>query len=297
MTNAVHPPIKLFQFPRMFGIPNVSPFCCKVETWLRIARIPYEVVDTLDLRKAPMGKLPFIEDGGLHIADSSLIVDHLVKTRGVDPDARLSDSQRALALLVQRTLEEHYAFVMAYTHLLREEGWRHTRARFDPFPAMVRPLVGSLVRRRITKILWLQGVLRHSHEDIVESALRDWRAVLTLMGGGPFFFGDEPTGIDAIVFAALATTVLTPIDSPIRDFLRSQPACVAYAERMRARFFPELAICTVAGGRPNGEGQIPCRADGRLSERPTPRELMTAAVCNLNEPHKLSRSAPRPGLT
>lgn len=38
MTNAVHPRIKLFQFPRMFGIPNVSPFCCKLETWLRIAR-------------------------------------------------------------------------------------------------------------------------------------------------------------------------------------------------------------------------------------------------------------------
>jgi glutathione S-transferase len=60
------------------------------------------------------------------------------------------------------------------------------------------------------------------------------------MSDGPFFFGNEPTGIDAIVFGALATTVLTPIESPIRDFLRSQPVCVAYAERMRARFFPEL---------------------------------------------------------
>jgi hypothetical protein len=37
MTTAVHPPIKLFQFPRLFGIPNISPFCCKLETWLRIA--------------------------------------------------------------------------------------------------------------------------------------------------------------------------------------------------------------------------------------------------------------------
>jgi glutathione S-transferase len=61
------------------------------------------------------------------------------------------------------------------------------------------------------------------------------------MGEGPFFFGDEPTGVDAIVFGALATSVLTPIRSPIRDFLRSQPACVFYAERMRERFFPELA--------------------------------------------------------
>ena len=68
MTDAVHPPIKLFQFPRMFGIPNVSPFCCKLETWLRIAKVPYEVVDTPDPRKGPKGKLPFIEDGGVRIA-------------------------------------------------------------------------------------------------------------------------------------------------------------------------------------------------------------------------------------
>ena len=62
MTNSVSPAIKLFQFPRMFAIPNLSPFCCKLETWLRIAGIPYETVDTPDPRKGPKGKLPFIED-------------------------------------------------------------------------------------------------------------------------------------------------------------------------------------------------------------------------------------------
>jgi glutathione S-transferase len=254
MTNAMHPPIKLFQFPRMFAIPNVSPFCCKLETWLRIARVPYEVVDTPDPRKAPKGKLPFIEDAGVRIADTSLIVDHLMKTRGVDPDARLDASQRAIALLVQRTLEEHYAFVLAYTHLVRDEGWQHTGARFDSVPAIVRPLVRNMVRGRVKKILWTQGLLRHSHEDIVESALRDWRAVLTVMGDGPFFFGDEPTTVDAIVFGALATSVLTPIESPIRDFLRSQPAVVAYAERMRARFFPELATVPSRKGAAQAKG-------------------------------------------
>ena len=239
--NTVHPPITLFQFPRMFGIPNLSPFCCKLETWLRIAGVPYQVIDTPDPRKGPKGKLPFIEDAGIRIADTSLIIDHLVRTRGMDPDARLDAAQRAIALLVQRTLEEHYAFILAYTHLVRDEGWQHTRARFDSVPAIVRPLVGSVVRMRVKKMLWKQGILRHSHEDIIESALRDWRAVLTVMCDGPFFFGNEPTGVDAIVFGALATSVLTPIESPIRDFLRSQPACVAYAERMRARFFPDLA--------------------------------------------------------
>jgi glutathione S-transferase len=141
-----------------------------------------------------------------------------------------------------RTLEEHYAFVLAYTHLVREEGWQHMRARFDSLPAVIRPLVGSLVRGRVKSMLWKQGILRHSHEDIVESALRDWFAVLAVMPDRPFFFGSEPTGIDAVVFGALATSVLTPIESPIRDFLRSQPRCVAFAERMQARLFPELAV-------------------------------------------------------
>jgi glutathione S-transferase len=257
MTNAVHAPIKLFQFPRMFGIPNLSPFCCKLETWLRIAHVPYEVVEIADPRKGPKGKLPFIEDAGVRIADTSIIVDHLVRTRGVDPDACLNISQRASALLVQRTLEEHYAFILAYTHLVREEGLEHTRARFASVPAIIRPLVARAVYGRIKKVLWQQGVLRHSHEEIVESALRDWRAVLTVMCDGPFFFGDEPTGVDAIVFGALATTVLTPIESPIRDFLRSQPACVAYAERMRARFFPELAVAPSREGTAQARGTSP----------------------------------------
>jgi glutathione S-transferase len=240
MSNSRHPPLKLFQFPRSLGIPNLSPFCCKLETWLRITGIPYQVIDTPDPRKGPKGKLPFIEDAGVRIADSSLIIDHLVKTRGIDPDAHLHTSQRATALLVQRTLEEHYAFVVAYTHLVREEGLRYTRARFDSAPTIIRPLVANLVQRRIKDLLWKQGVLRHSDADIIESGLRDWRAVLAMMSNGPFFFGAEPSGIDAVVFGALATTVLTPIESAIRDFLRSQPTCLAYAERMRLRFFPEL---------------------------------------------------------
>jgi glutathione S-transferase len=257
MTTGAQRPVKLFQFPRMLGVPNLSPFCCKLETWLRIAGIPYEVVDTSDPRKGPRGKLPFIEDGGRRIADTSLIVDHLARTRGVDLDAHLDTAQRATALLVQRTLEEHYAFVTLYTHFIRREGWGHTCATFDKVPAIIRPLVAGLVRRRMRKILWTQGVLRHSDADIIEAGLRDWRAVLAVMSGGPFFFGKQPTGLDAIVFGALATTVLTPIESPIREFLRSQPACVAYAERMRARFFPELAGASIqeSAGRDQAKSQ------------------------------------------
>jgi len=245
MTNTASGPIKLFQFPRMFSIPNLSPFCCKLETWLRITGIPYEVVDTPDPRSAPKGKLPFIEDGGVRMGDTSLIIEHLRETRGVDPDAHLDPSQHAIARLVQRTLEEHYAFVLLYTHFMREQGWQHTRATFAKVPALIRPVVARIVRGRMRNILWVQGLSRHSDEEIIELGLQDWRAVLKVMSDGPFFFGGEAKGVDAIVFATLATTILTPIESPIRDYLRSQPACVRYVEKMHDRFFPEF---TAAAG-------------------------------------------------
>jgi glutathione S-transferase len=241
MTHAAAAPIRVFQFPRMFSIPNLSPFCCKLETWLRITGLPYEVVDTPDPRRAPRGKLPFIEDGGVRIGDTSLIIDHLRTSRGVDPDAQLDRSQRAIARLVQRTLEEHYAFVLLYNHFIREQGWQHTRATFARVPALIRPAVASMVRGRMRNILWVQGLSRHSDAEIMELGLQDWRAVLKVMSDGPFFFGPEPSGVDAIVFATLASTLLPPIESPIRDYLGSQPACVSYVERMRGRFFPEFA--------------------------------------------------------
>jgi hypothetical protein len=128
------------------------------------------------------------------------------------------------------------------------------RAGETPQQTRVRPLLLRTVRGHIKKMLWQQGILRHSDEELVESALRDWRAVLALMSNGPFFFGDRPTGVDAIVFGALATSVLTTIESPIRDFLRPQPACIAYAERMRARFFPELAVAPSLGGAAQAKG-------------------------------------------
>ena len=238
--------IKVFQFPRMFAVPNLSPFCSKLETWLRIAGVPYQVVDLGDPRKGPRGKLPYIDDGGVIVADTSLIIDHLKKTRGVDPDAHLDANQRATGHVVQRALEGHYTFVLAYTHLYRDEGLKHTRSRFDPIPAIVRPLVAHMVKGEVRKILWYQGVLRGPDAEILEAAIRDWGAVLELMSDGPFFFGEAPSTVDAIVFATLASTVLTPIPSPIRDFLRSQPRAVAYAEHVRERFFPELAAADVA---------------------------------------------------
>ena len=55
--------IELLQFPPMLGLMNASPFCMKVEVFLRLAGLEYRTVSTSPLR-APKGKLPVIRDEG-----------------------------------------------------------------------------------------------------------------------------------------------------------------------------------------------------------------------------------------
>ena len=71
--------IKLYQLERTWGIPNLSHFCVKLETYLRMTKQPYEVIPTLPL-KAPRGKVPYIEDNGQLYSDTRIILNYLKKT-------------------------------------------------------------------------------------------------------------------------------------------------------------------------------------------------------------------------
>src|SRR5512141_2481374 len=107
--------ITLYQFARTWGLPNLSQFCVKLETYLRMNKIPYRIVETLPL-KAPRGKLPFIDnDEGYRIADSRLILHHLQSKYGNHQDASVSPEDQATAKSSQRLLEEHLYWISMVT--------------------------------------------------------------------------------------------------------------------------------------------------------------------------------------
>src|SRR4249919_2501259 len=70
--------LTLFQPPtRPWNTPNLSPFCTKLECYLRMVEIPYKTA-AMQIGKAPKGKIPYIAraDGTL-VGDSQLIIEEL----------------------------------------------------------------------------------------------------------------------------------------------------------------------------------------------------------------------------
>ena len=59
--------IKLYKFGAMGKVCDPSPFCVKVETYLKMAGIDHEIYSGAKyMRGSPKGKLPYIVDGDDH---------------------------------------------------------------------------------------------------------------------------------------------------------------------------------------------------------------------------------------
>ena len=242
--------ITLYSFGPGFGLPDPSPFVTKTEVVLKMAKLPYRA-DTSGFKKAPKGKLPYVDDdGGETIADSTFIRWHLEKKYKIDFDRGLSPEQRAIAWAFEKMLEEHLYWAVVHARWMDDANFAKGPATFfRAIPAPVRPFLVSIIRRRLRQTLHGQGIGRHSHDEIVALGTRSVDATADYLGTKPFMMGAEPTGLDATAFAFVAGVLCPLFDTPLRSAAERHENLKQYVERMTARFYPdqvEIAGCKAA---------------------------------------------------
>jgi glutathione S-transferase len=230
--------ITLYTFGPYFGLPDGSPFVTKAMLLLKIAGLDY-AEDRGGYGKAPKGKLPYIDDDGEKIADSTFIRLHIEKKYHFDYDAGLTEAQKALGWALEKFCEDHLYWLVMNDRWLIDANFEKGPAHFfDALPAPLRPLIGALVRRKVRRDALGQGLARHSQAERAELARRGFSAASTLLGDTPFVFGDRPHGADA-TFGAFALAGQCPIFSgPGCDAAKSFPNLTAYAKRIEADYFP-----------------------------------------------------------
>lgn len=239
MSDSRDKPLIVYTFGPAWGIPvpTPSPFGLKLITWLHMHGVPHEVRVENNPGKGPKKKCPWAEMDGQLIGDSEAVMEAVRARRGIAIDEGLTPEQRGVATTTRLMLEEHYHQVWENELFIHEGGWKRGIEFFDQLPPVLRVLVRTMVRKQLRTQLWARGVGRHDHARIVEMGKADLDAVDALLGDKPFFLGDEPTEIDATVFAFMALTQWTPVESPLWDHYRSLPRLGKYCDRVLARYF------------------------------------------------------------
>ena len=232
-------PIRVFVFGTGWGVPfpTSAPFPLKLCTWLRMAKVPHEIVVENDPRKGPKGKSPWIDDGGTLIGDSAIIIEHLSKRFGVDVDAHLSAEEKAQALMVQRTIEEHYHQAFEHQLFLGKGGAERIAEVVATMPAVLRWIVPRVLLKQLRSQLHARGLGRHAESEIIAQGKADLDALSRLLGDKRYFFGDRPSSIDACVFGFLGCSAYVAGDNPLFSHAASLENLKLYCERMRGEYF------------------------------------------------------------
>ncbi|KAI6197551.1 Failed axon connections-like protein [Aphelenchoides besseyi] len=203
--------VYLFQYPRLKCVPNLSPYCIKLETWLRFTKVNYKNVEDLPMsHRSHEGTLPKIEYNGEEYADSAFIINELPNLLGIQsPDSVLSAEQKAVALAFEKMIEDSLTLGSAK---FRYEHMDDITALWPPKFGFAQSLFNIFFKRMLTSKL----------------------------GKKMYLMGDTPTKVDASLFAVLALMLYMPFDmEPKTHIINNCSNLKTYADRIRDQFWPD----------------------------------------------------------
>lgn len=235
--------INLYSFGSSFGVMDPSPFVVKVDAFLKMAELPYEVKSGAHyLKKSPKGKLPFIsieqQAEKRVIADSQHIIEQLTKTYQITLDDFLTKEQQAQVYLLTKSLDENLYWCLVYSRWVLEDTWPlANKAFFGGMPLALRWFVPTLIRKAVIKNLHGQGLGRHNKAEILTITDKTFNALSVLLGEQDYFYGKQPCSFDATAYAILCQFISANCENEFNDKARSYPNLVNFCQRMEQRFY------------------------------------------------------------
>lgn len=227
----------LYQFPRSPVLPNLSPYCLKLETYLRIKNIKYEVIESYRQR-SEKGLLPFIELNGRQIPDSGIIIRKLEKH--FDCADRLTEEEKGVARAVDRMLDQSLLHAIQLDRLVKNGRIFASRAVNGlPLPGFITDRMGDRLATIVGKNM-RRALGKLSDEEIRDVLKMDLTAINSILGNKRFLFGDVPSAVDCSVFGHVASTYFLPYRQTLSDVLDDDlPALKAHIHRIRTHYYPE----------------------------------------------------------
>lgn len=229
-------PVTLVLAPFLWG-RNCDPFALAIETWLRLAEIPFSIEERGSLWTLGRMPPPRLRDCGREIVGTEAILRHLKASRGIDPDAGLDERRRAESTALRRLLEDHLYLAILWSRWVDPRGWAVlARELFAPLPAPLRPWASRLHRWRIRQLL-SERFGSFEEQQLLTSVSEDLEALAIYLGDKPFFMGEQLTTLDALAYSFLANIYFVPIESELKRLATQYSNLVNFCETMEAGIY------------------------------------------------------------
>jgi glutathione S-transferase len=221
----------------VFG-SRLSPFVEKVVRALHLKRVPYTLVppaSPFDFKRwSPQtGKMPVLDVDGERTVDSTCILQRLDAL--VPMPSLFADDPHVAAR--QRFVEDWSDEALYFYGMALR--WHDVNAAataaqiLGTLPALVRPIAGLILPRRIRADVWAQGLLRMPLEHIVSELGRRYDEVLEFLDDRPFLFAEQVSAADLAIFGQASMQRSGPTPQAAEQ-IGTRPALLAYLARVDA---------------------------------------------------------------
>jgi len=233
------PKVLLHMHPPSKTLPTTSMFCLKLETYIRMHKIPYE--SHYGYKVGKNGKVPWIEYKTDRISDSASIIQFLDKTFEISPiDSHLSEAQQHIAHALQVMLEENTYWAVQYSRWVD---------RFNEFKREIAEWNGGgigfnvnvkMSQRKVRSGLESHGLGRHTKEEVYALAAKDLKALSGVLGEQQYLFGDSVSTVDLVAFSLVAQITQLGLDTPLSTLINEECTnLLEHFNRIKADYWPD----------------------------------------------------------
>jgi len=219
-------------------VPNCSPFVLKLETYLRMANIKYQI--DLEYPIGAKGKIPWITLNGEHVEDSQLIIEFLAK-KFKKAGAEYNKDQKAVGTMARILMDEHAYWGLLHWRYLYTEG-RDLHTIFQESLVKLVKAINFIPKTHTS--CWGQGLGRHTPDQIFHIIEDDLAALSMVIGKNKYLLGDEPCVDDCAVFGMLVQFLWAAPGSPYEKLINEEYQNLReYCIRMKETFWPDWDNC------------------------------------------------------
>lgn len=231
--------LRVFIFAPNWGLPSMGPFALKLLAWLNAAGLPYVEVIENRADKGPLGKSPWIEQGGRRMGDSDAIIRHLAKLHGMPDPTAVNNAAAARADALKIAFEERFHQILEWELFVHPAGGAEMRRIIAAdLPPVIGPLAFAHLARHLRRQLHARGIVRLPAAEIEVIGRRQLEALALCLEAGQGWLVDDGPGLaDCAVWGQVAPMLAWPMATPVAAHAKRLAPLRDWHDRITARLF------------------------------------------------------------